>query len=373
MQREPKSGVSGSERGAADVVSELLWDDLRFFLGCAEQGSLRRAAERFKVSASTLARALDRLEKTVGYRLFVRFKEGLKLTDGGRLMLEEVRGMERATFSIARRSSVGRDRLKGTVRVSITEGLGTYWVLPQLLPFAQAHPLLTVDLHCTMDSINVARLEADISIQFIKPTDPDLYAVRLGMLHTFPFASQEYARRFGVPHSLEEARQHRFVQQVSPLLLDGAYERAFGVESLEGMIALRVNTSSSVLYAIERDFGIGWLPSYALVFGGRFVPVEIGITNSLEIWMTYHPDLRKSEPHLVVIELLRKLFDQRRYPCFRQDFIHPRDLVPMMPDVAETLAGRGFLAADPAGQSSRSTTQAEQAQGLDDLAAAQEE
>jgi hypothetical protein len=89
--------------------------------------------------------------------------------------------------------------------------------------------------------------------------------------------------------------------------------------------------------------------------------------------MTYHPDLRKSEPHLVVIELLRKLFDQRRYPCFRQDFIHPRDLVPMMPDVAETLAGRGFLAADPAGQSSRSTTQAEQAQGLDDLAAAQEE
>ena len=236
MQREPKSGVSGSERGAADVVSELLWDDLRFFLGCAEQGSLRRAAERFKVSASTLARALDRLEKTVGYRLFVRFKEGLKLTDGGRLMLEEVRGMERATFSIARRSSVGRDRLKGTVRVSITEGLGTYWVLPQLLPFAQAHPLLTVDLHCTMDSINVARLEADISIQFIKPTDPDLYAVRLGVLHTFPFASQEYARRFGVPRSLEEARQHRFVQQVSPLLPDGAYERAFGVELGQGFL-----------------------------------------------------------------------------------------------------------------------------------------
>jgi DNA-binding transcriptional LysR family regulator len=351
MQHERTQG--GPKRGAADIVSELLWDDLRFFLGCAEHGSLRRAADALGVSASTLARALDRLEKTVGYRLFVRYQEGLKLTEDGRLMLEEVKAMERASFSIARRSSVGRDPLKGVVNVSITEGLGTYWVLPQLLPFTQTHRLLTVDLRCTMDSTDVARLEADISIQFVKPTNPDLYAVRLGHLHTFPFASEEYARRFGVPRSLDEARQHRFIQLVSPLLPEGVYERALRVESLEGMIALRTNTSSADLYAIERHAGIGWLPSYALVFGGRFVPVEIGSTNSLEIWMTYHPDIRKSDGHKVVIDLLRKLFDPRRYPCFRQEFIHPRDLVPMMTDVAETLGGRGFLALDPAGQSSK--------------------
>jgi DNA-binding transcriptional LysR family regulator len=261
--------------------------------------------------------------------------------------------MERASFSIARRSSVGRDPLKGVVRVSITEGLGTYWVLPQLLPFAQAHRLLTIDLNCTMDSIDVARLEADISIQFVKPTNPDLYAVRLGHLHTFPFASEEYARRFGVPRSLEEARQHRFIQQISPLLPEGVYERALQVESLEGMIALRANTSSAVLYAIERHVGIGWLPTYALVFGGRFVPVEIGSTKPLEIWMTYHPEVRKSDRHMVVIDLLRKLFDPRRYPCFGKDFIHPLKLVEMMGHVAETHGGRGFLAADPAGQSSK--------------------
>ncbi|SED67328.1 transcriptional regulator, LysR family [Rhizobiales bacterium GAS188] len=358
MQRKPARGAPHLERGAADVVSELLWDDLRIFLGCAAHGSLRRAADTLGVSASTIARALDRLEKTVGYRLFVRYQEGLKLTDDARLMLEEVRAMERASFSIARRSSVGQDPLKGIVRVSITEGLGTYWVLPQLLPFAQAHRFLTVDLRCTMDSTDVARLEADISIQFNKPTNPDLYAVRLGHLHTFPFASQEYARQFGVPRSLEEARQHRFIQQVSPLLPDGAYERSLQVESLEGMIALRTNTSSAVLYAIERDAGIGWLPSYALVFGGRFVPVEIGIVQSLEIWMTYHPDIRKADRYMVVIELLRKLFDPRRFPCFREEFIHPLDLVPMMADVAETHGGRGFLAADPAGQSSGTLTPA---------------
>ncbi|MFI4996858.1 MAG: LysR family transcriptional regulator [Hyphomicrobiales bacterium] len=363
MQRKPAKGASRLELGATDLASELLWDDLRIFLGCAKHGSLRRAASTLGVSASTISRALDRLESTLGYRLFARYQEGLRLTDDGRFMLDEVQAMERNTFSIARRSSLGRDPLSGTVHVAITEGLGTYWVLPKLLPFARENRLLTMDLRCTMDSTDVGRLEADISIQFVKPTNPDLYAVRLGYLHTFPFASQEYARQFGVPHSLEEARQHRFVQQVSPLLPEGAYERALQVESLEGMIALRTNTSSAVLYAIERDAGIGWLPSYALVFGGRFVPVEIGIVHSLEIWMTYHPDIRRSQRYIVVIDWLRKLFDPRRFPCFREQFIHPLDLVPMMADVAETHGGRGFLAADPAGQSNLPPQREREVQG----------
>ena len=352
MQPKLAQGASDLELAGRAFMQELSWDDLRIFLSCTSQGSLRRASEVLGVSASTIARALDRLEKTVGYRLFARDKEGLRLTDDGRFMLDEVRAMERATLSIARRSSVGQDPLRGIVRVAITEGLGTYWVLPKLLPFTQAHRLLTMELRCTMDSTDVARLEADISIQFHKATNPDLYAVRLGYLHTYPFASQEYARRNGIPRSLEEARQHRFVQQVSPLLPEGAYERLLGVESLDGMIALRTNTSSAVLYAIERDAGIGWLPSYALVFGGRFVPVDIGIKHSLEIWMTYHPYIRNSERHMVVVDWLRRLFDARRFPCFREEFVHPLGLLPMMTDVAETHGGRGFLAADPTGQSS---------------------
>ncbi|MFI5015453.1 MAG: LysR family transcriptional regulator [Hyphomicrobiales bacterium] len=352
MQRKPARNAPDLEHQASDLVSELSWDDLRLFLACADQGSLRRAAEAQHVSASTIARALDRLEKTVGYRLFARYQEGLKLTNEGHSMLGEVQAMERAILSIARRSRVGQDPLRGIVRVAITEGLGTYWVLPKLLPFTQAHRLLTMELRCTMDSTDVARLEADISIQFQKPTNPDLYAVRLGNLHTYPFASQEYERRYGVPRSLEEVRQHRFVQQVSPLLPEGVYERGLQVDTLDGMIALRTNTSTAVLYAVERDAGIGWLPSYALVFGGRFVPVDIGVRHSLEIWMTYHADIRHSERHMIVVDLLRRLFDPRRFPCFREEFIHPLELVPMMADVARTNGGRGFLAADPGGQSS---------------------
>ena len=109
MQPKLTQGASDLELGRQAFMPDLSWDDLRVFLSCTAQGSLRRASETLGVSASTIARALDRLERTVGYRLFARDKEGLRLTDDGRFMLDEVRAMERATLSIARRSSVGQD------------------------------------------------------------------------------------------------------------------------------------------------------------------------------------------------------------------------------------------------------------------------
>ena len=41
-----------------------------------------------------------------------------------------------------------------------------------------------------MEHADVTRLEADIAIQFEKPTDDDLIVTRLSRLHVYPFASQ---------------------------------------------------------------------------------------------------------------------------------------------------------------------------------------
>ena len=51
--------------------------------------------------------------------------------------------------------------------------------------------------------------------------------------------------------------------------------------------------------------GVGFLPTFALALGARLVPVEIGI---YDIWVTYHPDLKNSERHVVVLGGLRRIF-----------------------------------------------------------------
>jgi DNA-binding transcriptional LysR family regulator len=334
-------------REPASPLSQLAWDDLRFFLVCAESGSFRKAGKLLKVDSATMVRRISRLEAAVGLRLFNRLTDGVTLTDEGFSIAEHARAMERAAMSIERQSKITSEGVRGHVRVAITEGLGTYWVLPRLLGFQKANRRLTFELQATMEHTDIGRLEADMSVQFLRPERPDLISVRLGHLHIYPFASRGYRELYGLPSSLDDAKRHRFIQQVTPLLAPGVYERGLGVDSLEGIVGVATNSSSAVLYAVERDAGIGFLPTYALSLGAKLIPLDIGVSNRLEIWLTYHPDLRNSSRHMAVVEWLRRIFDPVRFPCFAEKFIHPTELVSVLSDAAAINHAGSFATAHP--------------------------
>ena len=351
MPTNSDGGVSPFERGIRNVHRRLDWNDLRSFLAVTHCGSIRKAAMDLKVGAATVSRAIDRLERTLGFKLFNRVPEGLRITDDGRGIIGEVERIDRAAIAIVRQARFHGAPRRGVVRLAIYEGLGNYWVIPQLIEFTNSNPLLTVELTCTTELTDVARLQSDISVQFYEPTNPDLVFVKLGRLHRHPFVSVEYERLHGVPKSVVEARKHRIILQASPQLPVDALQKQLGVDSLEGIVGIRTNSSTGVLYAIERGAGIGWLPTFCLAFGFRFVPVDLEAHTFVDIYLSYRPDVRESENHVAVIEWLRQIFDPVRYPCFSDAFIHPVDLVPMMSGAARMLGGRGYLAMDPTGQS----------------------
>ena len=336
-------------RERTSPLSQLSWDDLRFFLVCVESGSFRKAGKLLNVDSATIVRRITRLEAAIGLRLFNRLTDGVTLTDEGCSVAQHARAMERAATNIERHSQLTSAGLRGHVRVAITEGVGTYWVLPRLLDFQKANRRLTFDLQATMEHTDIGRLEADMSVQFLRPERPDLISVRLGHLHVYPFASSSYRELYGLPASMEEVKRHRLIQQAGPLLQPGLYERALGVDSLEGIVGVVTNSSSAVLYAVERGAGIGMLPTYAPTLGAKLVPVDLGFSHSLELWLTYHPDLRNSSRHMVVVDWLRRIFDPVRFPCFGEKFIHPLELGRVLSDAVAINSVAGFAAANPLG------------------------
>jgi DNA-binding transcriptional LysR family regulator len=341
LQRPAASAQHGSG------LAETSWEDLRVFLICADSGSFRKAAETLGVINTTVMRVLDRLEIQLGFRLFVRHQGGLQPTEEARGILEDVRQMERHSFEIFRRAAQTAVNPSGVVRIAVTEGVGTYWVMPKLIEFQGTYPFLTVDLRCAMEQADVARLEADIAIQFEKPERPDLIVTRLGRLHVYPFVSEEYARTSGVPQSIADVLKHRIVQQVAPQLDEGAVARALGVESVAGIVGIRTNSSTATLYAVERGAGIGLLPTCSIALGAPLVPVDVGLWHHLDLWLTYHADFKTSEKHMVVVEWLRRVFDNRAYPCFRDEFIHPNELVKLMTHAMPSMGLRGYAAPVP--------------------------
>jgi DNA-binding transcriptional LysR family regulator len=324
------------------------WDDLKLFLACAKFKSFRNAAEELGLTSTTLMRRIDRLEESIGCKLFLRDQSGLTLSDEGAAMIADVAHMERHAFNIFRRASRSSNDTAGTVRVAVTEGPGNFWILPRLIDFQKTYRKITVDLRCAMEQADVARLESDIAIQLEPPTNPDLIVAKLGRLHIYPFASREYADIYGLPATLAELQSHRIVKQTAPQIDDGAYARVLGLKTLEGIVGIKTNSSVGALYAVERGAGIGFLPTVSIALGAPLIAVDLGVSHHADLWLTYHKEFRTSERHKIVVDWLKKIFDPRTYPCFRDEFIHPDALVPMMAAAREGFGLKGYVAATPA-------------------------
>ena len=307
------------------LLERVSWDDLRVFVVVARTLSFRKAATVMRTSSSTIIRRMERLEETLRFRLFDRLPDGVALSADGRSVYATAQEMERASHTL--RAHLDQDlTTRGTVRCAITEGLGTLWVLPHLVQYNRAHPATVVELSCSMEVADVLRMEADVSIQLTKPERAEVKAARLGRMHIYPFAARSYADIYGLPTNLEEVKRHRFIDQRAPQIDQNLAPRILNMPSIEGIVALRTNSSTAHFHAIELGLGIGALPTYAIAFAPELIPVDVGVRHQVDVWIAYHPDVRSVRRVSSFIDWLRTLFDSNRYPWFSDEFIHPRDL-----------------------------------------------
>jgi DNA-binding transcriptional LysR family regulator len=327
MHLKAHRGVPRQEHPDQSGSSTPDWESVRVFLEVTRRGSFRSAAEHLGQSINALRRRIEDLEAQFGVTLLTRHVDGVRATSEGNEILQAAMKMEAAAFGLVRARDRAAPSLSGEVKIAVTEGLGTFWLAPRLTEFQRAHPQLLVDLSCEMRSADVLRLEADVAVQLTKPTAPDLKIVKLGRLHSMPFAGRSYIETYGVPKTLEEMRRHRLVLQMADQTqTNELYEQLFPGVPHQGFVALRTNVSSAHLWAISKGAGIGWLPTYVHAIAARITPVDVDVRFPFDIWLTYHPDAGRIPRVRRMIDWIVDAFDPRQFPWFRDEFIHPADL-----------------------------------------------
>lgn len=299
------------------------WECIRLFLEVSRRGSFRAAAEHCNLSINLLRRRIMELEHSLGLKLLTRHVTGIKVTPEGQTVLAAAAQMEAAAFGFSRAGDRNKP-IEGKVRLAVTEGLGTFWVVPRLVEFQRAYPRLLVDLSCTMPPADVLRMEADLAIQIQRPTAPDVKAVRLGRMHVAPFAARSYIDTYGCPTTTEELLNHRVVwHNADQTRGEQMFSELFPGKSQIGFLSMINNVSSAHYWAIAKGAGIGWLPTYAAAIGARVVPVNINLVFPFDIWLTYHPESAQIPRVRKLIDWVVKAFDADEYPWFRDDYIHP--------------------------------------------------
>lgn len=312
-------------RRRAAAVDALHWDDLRFFLDVATRGSLRAAATAQHVSVNTVRARVHKLEAAYGAPLLRRSRKGSSITDAGEEVLRIARNMQSASH--APKGDVTGNVLvaPGEIRIACSEGLGLLWLTPRLPALSEELDDLTVNLGLDYNLARDRTPEADITLTFTRPGDPEMIITRLATLHFMMFASDAYLRAHGVPSNLDEIRRHRLVEQQTPGVHSWMLDHVVGSERDEELVPIRTNSSLAQLWAVANGAGIAPMPTYIRAITKQVVPIDPPLQLRFDLFCTYHASGRGSPAIDTTIAWLRRCFDPEAYPWFRGELVHPND------------------------------------------------
>ena len=300
------------------------WENVHAFLQVIEHGSFRSAALKLGLPINRLRQRVARLERQLGVTLLTRHVDGVRATAEGEQVLAAARNMETAYFGLIRAKEIAHPASGGEVKLSITEGLGTFWLAPRLAEFRSSHPNLLVDLRCTAAPADMLRLEADVAVQLTRPAETNLALRRLGRLHVIPYAAASYVETYGAPRSVAELSDHRLVFHSSEeTAARELHASVVGDRPPAAVVCVRSNSSGAHALAIGSGAGIGWLPTYASAITEGLVPLEFAARYTRDIYLAHHPEVARIPRVRHVLDWIADSFDSRRFPWFRDEFVHP--------------------------------------------------
>jgi DNA-binding transcriptional LysR family regulator len=265
------------------------WNDLQDFLAIARAGQLARAAALVGVDATTMGRRLRRLEARLGQTLFEQTREGQVLTEAGEAVLVEVESMEISATRI-NKSSASSTELTGTIRVSCSEGLGSWFIAPRLASFFEQYPSVDIDLVANSGFLSPSKREADIAIVLSRPRAGAVIAGKLSDYALRLYAAKNYAAKGSLPRTIEELLHgHRLVGYI-PDLIYAPELNYLGEISPQLQANLRSSSINAQHRLIASGAGIGVLPC----FMGDADPALVSLLPQYRItrsfWIVTHKD-----------------------------------------------------------------------------------
>ncbi|CDN55347.1 Transcriptional regulator, LysR family [Neorhizobium galegae bv. officinalis bv. officinalis str. HAMBI 1141] len=124
---------------------------LNSFVMLQQTGSFTEAAARLGVGQSTVTQHIQRLEKSLGRQLVFRDTHQVKLTAEGEALLGYARGMLDMNGKVA--SLFGESRLRGRLRLGVSEDVVASRLTSILEDFIRLYPLVDLELTVALSAV----------------------------------------------------------------------------------------------------------------------------------------------------------------------------------------------------------------------------
>lgn len=255
------------------------------FAQTARHGGFSAAARDQGVAPSTLAKAVARLERELGVKLFHRTTRQVTLTPDGERLYQRCQRVLAEVEDLQAEASGSRATPRGPLRIDAPVYYGKHFVMPLVADLVNAHPGLQLDLRLSDLWVDLVREGVDLAVRIGQLRDSTLVARRVDQQHLVLCASAAYLARRGTPRRLEDLAAHEAV--VFRLPSSGRdrpwqfRQRGVAVE-LMPRPRLRVNETEGLVQALKLGLGLCQLPD-------MLVEAELASGELVEVLRGFRP------------------------------------------------------------------------------------
>ncbi|UNK21987.1 LysR family transcriptional regulator [Yersinia intermedia] len=187
-------------------------DELALFVSIVETGSLRAAAEKASIPASTLTRRLQKLEQHLGCRLLHRSTRRMTPTSEGWQYYEQCRPLVHSLQQATAKLDVTLNQISGLIRILAPADLANDNLAPAWVSFLTRYPDVRLELELNNYTQDLIGSGADVAIRVGAQPDSLLNMRKLGhSKEILLVASPDYLAKNGVPESMDALRQRDLV------------------------------------------------------------------------------------------------------------------------------------------------------------------
>lgn len=283
----------------------LDWNDLRYFVAVADQGSTLKAGRALRVSQTTVARRIGALEEAVGLTLFERRSAGYALTPDGESLLRHARQVAGAAAQFETTAASRERDLSGSVRLTTQEIFAITLLAPIIKELHDKHPEILLEVDTQQDILDLGEGQADIALRSTgEEASAGVVGRRICIDDWTLYCSLDYAAAHGVPHTRAELKQHAIIGGGGGKLWVH-YEAWLRSLGLEGQVAMHHASSMGLLSGVRSGLGLAVLPCVVadaepdLI---RCLPPRDG--HSRMMWLLTHDRVRRTPRVRLVIDFL---------------------------------------------------------------------
>ncbi|ATF91779.1 D-malate degradation protein R [Cedecea neteri] len=198
------------------IFNDRTFDGLSVFTAVVESGTFAAAAEVINMSPPGVSRAIARLEKRLGIRLFDRTTRAVALTVEGKEFYRQILPLLVALEDVTSTASLSTKAVTGRLRVNIDPFFSSLILGPQLETFMSRYPELELDL-VTSDRLGDMIGDGfDLAIRFGVPRNSTLVARKLLETRIMTVATPAYLARHGRPETPQALLAHTCIHFRDP-------------------------------------------------------------------------------------------------------------------------------------------------------------